>query len=106
MRSKLTLQIAVQRAMVIFGGMIAYASWEHWGDSVGASRLLLPHLWHALTLGFLIFMFLQWRLQSLVYRPLAAVSKHGHEMAAGRFRYRAYPKTNNELEEVMWTMNF
>jgi hypothetical protein len=105
MRAKLTYQIALQSALAVFGGMLAYALYQSWSGGVNAFELIGRHAWHSLALGLLIFLFLHWRLKKLVYDPIEAIIEHGQQMAVGTFEYRQYPRTDNELEEIMETMN-
>ncbi|MCB2141354.1 hypothetical protein KQH29_00260 [bacterium] len=106
LKSKFASQVAIQSGLVVLGTMLLYAILQYrWGEA-SLAELLLRHAWHSLAITILVFLFLQWRLTRLVYHPIESILEHGHEMANGVFRFKRYPTTGNELEDIMHTMNF
>lgn len=106
MKSKLALQISRQAGMIIFGSMLLYAMVLTDFNADQIDSLFFRHAWHSLAIGILIYLFLQWRLRTVIFRPLQTVLEHGHEMAHGQFRFKHYPQTQNEFDELMHTMNY
>lgn len=105
MKNKLARQITIEVALVIFGGMLVCAAFQHLTGEAGPVELIFRHLWHSVVLGILVYGFLLFRLRSLVLFPLNQLFYHAHDMAKGVFQHEPYQQTHNEIDEVTSMMN-
>lgn len=105
MKNKLAQQIAFDVAVVIFGGMLIYASYQFLTGEAGPIDLIFRHLWHTVVLGVLVYGFLLLRLRSRILRPLDLLFFHAGEMSRGVFKQCDYPETKNEIDQITSTMN-
>lgn len=105
MKNKLAQQIALDVAVVIFGGMLVYAAYQFMTGEAGPFELFFRHLWHTVVLAVLVYGFLLLRLRSRVLKPLDLLYFHATEMSRGIFEKCTYPETHNEIDQITTTMN-
>ena len=77
MKGKLTRQITLQVALVLFGAMLVYAVFQYVAGEARPAILFFRHLWHTVILGLLVYLVLLWRLRSLVFGALEKILLHG-----------------------------
>ena len=105
MKTKLTRQITIEVALVVFGGMLIYAIFQYYAGEAIAIDLFVHHLWHTVLLAILIYAVLLYRLRALVFRPLEETFLHAYRMSTGNFEPHEYSTANNEIDDVTRMMN-